>query len=358
MNTPFQLKLSIEIKCIFLQAEKKQIKQHTMKEQGLYPLKFMPLFKDKIWGGNKIRDIVGIDYSPLNRCGELWVLSALEGNETVVENGFLAECTLPEVIEMYNDELLGEENFDRFSTEFPLLIKLIDANDNLSIQVHPDDDYAYKHGMENGKTEMWYVLQADEGSEIYVGFNEKETKADIINRLRNKTFKEVMHKDIAQQGDLFFIPAGTMHAIGKGILLAEIQQSSDATFRLYDWDRKDEEGNPRQLHLEQGLEVLDLSKQEGTAKVHYHYHLNETNNLVECPYFVTNIMPLTQGLKKDYSNSDTFYLYFCVAGKGFVSSMGHRIPLSAGEILMIPAIAKDAIIEPSPMMEILEITIL
>ena len=358
MNTPFQLKLSIEIKCIFLQTEKKQIKQHTMKEQGLYPLKFMPLFKDKIWGGHKIRDIVGIDYSPLNRCGELWVLSALEGNETVVENGFLAECTLPEVIEMYNDELLGEENFDRFSTEFPLLIKLIDANDNLSIQVHPDDDYAYKHGMENGKTEMWYVMQADEGSEIYVGFNEKETKADIINRLRNKTFKEVMHKDIAQQGDLFFIPAGTMHAIGKGILLAEIQQSSDATFRLYDWDRKDEKGNPRQLHLEQGLEVLDLSKQEGTAKVHYHYHLNKTNNLVECPYFVTNIMPLTQGLKKDYSNSDTFYLYFCVAGKGFVSSMGHRIPLSAGEILMIPAIAKDSIIEPSPMMEILEITIL
>lgn len=330
----------------------------TMKEQGLYPLKFMPLFKDKIWGGNKIRDLVGIDYSPLNRCGEVWVLSALKENESVVENGFLAECTLNEVIEMYSDELLGEDNFNRFYTDFPLLIKLIDANDNLSVQVHPDDNYAQKHGMENGKTEMWYVLQADNEAEIYVGFNQKETKADIINRLRNKTFQQVLHKDKVEQGDLFFIPAGTIHAIGKGVLLAEIQQSSDATFRLYDWDRVGENNQPRELHLEQGLEVLDLSQQEGTAKIHYHYHPNETTNLVQCPYFVTNVIPLTQALKKDYSNSDTFYIYFCVAGKGFVTSMGHRIPLSAGEILMIPAIAQDTLIEPQPLMEILEITIL
>ncbi|MBR1770100.1 MAG: class I mannose-6-phosphate isomerase, partial [Bacteroidales bacterium] len=309
-----------------------------MEERGIYPLKFMPLFKDKVWGGNKIKDIVGVDYSPLERCGELWVLSALEGQETVVENGFLAECTLPEVIEMYMDELVGEENFDRFSSDFPLLIKLIDAKENLSVQVHPDDDYAYKNGMTNGKTEMWYVLQADEKSEIFVGFNEKETKADVINRLRNKTFGQVLHRDEVQQGDLFFIPAGTVHAIGKGVLLAEIQQSSDATFRLYDWDRVDSEGKSRTLHVEQALQVMDLSKQEDTAKAHYHYHLNETSNLVECPYFVTNIMPLTQGLKKDYSQTDTFYLYFCVAGKGFVTSMGHKIPLSAGEILMIPAV--------------------
>ncbi|MCF0211049.1 MAG: class I mannose-6-phosphate isomerase [Bacteroidales bacterium] len=330
-----------------------------MEERGLYPLRFMPLFKDKIWGGNKIRDIVGIDYSPLNRCGELWVLSGIEGEETVVENGFLAECTLNEVIEMYTDELLGEENFDKYSTEFPLLIKIIDAKENLSAQVHPDDHYASCHmGQSNGKTEMWYVLQADQDAKIYSGFTQKETKADVINRLRNKTFVDVMHADEAKQGDCYFIPAGKMHAIGKGVLLAEIQQSSDATFRLYDWDRVDDNGNPRQLHLEQGLEVLDLSKQEGTAKEHYHFHLNETTNMVQCPYFVTNIMPLTQGLKKDLSNNDTFYLYFCTAGKGFVTSMGHRIPLSAGEILMIPAKAEDALIEPNPMMEILEITTL
>jgi mannose-6-phosphate isomerase len=327
-------------------------------EQGLYPLKFMPLFKDKIWGGNKIRDIVGIDYSPLNRCGELWVLSNIEGDETVVENGFLRETTLSEVIEMYNDELLGEENFERFGNDFPLLIKLIDANDNLSVQVHPDDDYAQKHGMENGKTEMWYVLQADKGSKIYQGFNEKETKADIINRLRNKTLVDVLHKDDAEKGDLYFIPGGTVHAIGKGVLLAEIQQSSDTTFRIYDWDRVDDKGRQRELHLEQGLQVMDLCKQVGSSKVDYHYHLNKTTNLVKCPYFTTNLIPLTSALKKDYSLYDTFFLYLCTQGSGMINCLNQRIPLKAGEIMMIPAISEEVVIEPNNMMEILEITII
>ena len=329
-----------------------------MEERGLYPLKFMPLFKDKIWGGNKIKDLLGVDYSPLNRLGELWVLSAVEGEETVVENGFLAECTLKEVLEMYADELVGENNFDRFGDDFPLLVKIIDAHDNLSVQVHPDDDYALANGMNNGKTEMWYVLQADEGAKIYTGFSVNETKADIINRTRNKTVGEVLHHDHAQQGDLYYIPAGTVHAIGKGVLLAEIQQSSDSTFRIYDWDRVDDNGNPRQLHLEEGLKVMNLSAQKETAKCHYHYHLNETSVMIECPYFVTNIIPLTTGLRKDLSNADTFFLYFCVAGKGFVSCMNSRIPIKAGEVIMIPAIAKEALLEPSPMMEILEITVL
>ncbi len=328
----------------------------NMKEKGLYPLKFMPLFKDKIWGGNKVRDLLGIDYSPLNRLGELWVLSCIEGQETVVENGYLAECTLKEVLEMYADELIGENNFDNYGTDFPLLIKIIDANDNLSVQVHPDDKYAQKHDMPNGKTEMWYVLQADEGAKIYCGFNNKETKADIINRTNNKTIKDILHYDMAEPGDLFYIPAGTVHAIGKGVLLAEIQQSSDATFRIYDWDRVDDNGKARELHLEQGLQVMDLSKQEDTAKAHYHYHLNETTNLVKCPYFVTNLVPLTTPLKKDLSHADTFFLYFCVRGSGFVNCLKQRIPLSAGEILMIPAIADQAIIEPNNLMEILEIT--
>ncbi len=327
-------------------------------EKTLYPLKFMPLFKDKIWGGNKVRDLIGVDYSPLERLGELWVLSAVEGQETVVENGFLAECTLKEVLEMYADELVGEDNFDKFGEDFPLLIKIIDAADNLSVQVHPDDEYAWANDMQNGKTEMWYVLQADEGAKIYCGFNQKETKADIINRTRNNTIESVLHVDEAKQGDLYYIPAGTVHAIGKGVLLAEIQQSSDATFRIYDWNRKNEKGEARELHLEQGLKVMDLSAQEGTAKCHYHYHLNETTNMVESPYFVTNLIPLTTGLRKNLENSDTFYLYFCVAGGGFINCMKERIPLKAGEIIMIPAIAKDVLIEPTPMMEILEITTL
>ena len=205
---------------------------------------------------------------------------------------------------------------------------------------------------------MWYVLQADEDSKIYCGFNQKETKADIINRTRNKNIKEILHYDHAEKGDLYYIPAGTVHAIGKGVLLAEIQQSSDSTFRIYDWDRVDKDGKTRQLHLEEGLKVMDLSAQQETAKCHYHYHLNETTNLIESEYFVTNLMPLTTGLKKDLSNTDTFYIYFCVAGSGFVTCMQEKIPLKAGEVLMIPAIANDVLIEPSNMMEILEVTTL
>ncbi|MBQ7984105.1 MAG: class I mannose-6-phosphate isomerase [Bacteroidales bacterium] len=329
-----------------------------MEEKGLYPLKFMPLFKDKIWGGNKVRDLLKIDYSPLNRLGELWVLSGMEGEETVVENGFLAECTLKELLQMYSDELVGENNFDRFGDDFPLLIKIIDAHDNLSVQVHPDDDYAWQHGMDNGKTEMWYVLQADEEAKIWSGFNKKETKADIINRLRNKTIKDVLHYDQTERGDLFYIPAGTVHAIGKGVMLAEIQQSSDSTFRIYDWDRTDSNGKSRELHIEQGLQVMDLSAQTQTAKCHYHYHLNQTTNLIECPYFVTNLIPLNTPIKKDLSSYDTFFLYFCVAGNGFVHCMQQRIPFTAGEIVMIPAVADSAVIEPLSMTEILEITVM
>lgn len=329
-----------------------------METKGLYPLKFMPLFKDKIWGGNKVRDLIGIDYSPLNRLGELWVLSAIEGEETLVANGAFAECTLKELLEMYADDLIGEDNFDRFGTDFPLLIKIIDANDNLSVQVHPDDEYAWAHDMDNGKTEMWYLLQADEGAKIYTGFTQKETKADIINRIRNKTLTEVLHYDNAERGDLYYIPAGTVHAIGKGVLLAEIQQSSDSTFRIYDWDRVDKNGKSRELHLEQGLQVMDLNAQVGTAKCHYHYHLNETTNLIESDYFVTNLVPLHEAIKKDLSNADTFYLYFCVGGKGFVRSMNERVPIKAGEIILLPAIAENVILEPEPMMELLEITVL
>ncbi|MDD4529575.1 MAG: class I mannose-6-phosphate isomerase, partial [Bacteroidales bacterium] len=199
-------------------------------EQSLYPLKFMPLFKDKIWGGNKIKEIVGIDYSPLENCGELWALSSVEGDETIVENGFLAECTLREVIDMYTDELLGEKSYYEFGEHFPLLFKIIDAKEKLSVQVHPDNIMAQQKGMENGKTEMWYIMQADQGAEIISGFNKNMTKAELINRLRDKNLAQALNIEETEKGDLFFIPSGRIHAIGAGVLLAEIQQSSDATY--------------------------------------------------------------------------------------------------------------------------------
>lgn len=327
-----------------------------MQEKGLYPLKFLPLFKDKVWGGNKVRDLLSIDYSPLERLGELWVLSNIEGQQTVVENGFLAESTLSDLLEMYSDELVGEENFNKFYTDFPLLIKIIDANSNLSVQVHPDDQYAQKNDLSSGKTEMWYVLQADKGAKIYQGFNTKETKADIINRVRNHNLEEVLHSDTVAQGDLFFIPGGEVHSLGKGVMVAEIQQSSDTTFRIYDWDRPLTSERP--LHLDKALSVLDFTPKTNTAKYDYDYKINKTNKLLHCPYFTTNIIPLNAPLKKDLSVIDTFFLYFCVAGKGFLNAMNERVPIKAGEIILIPAICNELIIEPTPMIELIEITTL
>lgn len=323
-------------------------------EQSLYPLKFMPLFKDKIWGGSKIKDIVGIDYSPLERCGELWVLSGIEGDETIIENGFLAECTLSEVIDMYMDELLGEKCYNEFGEDFPLLFKIIDAKEKLSVQVHPDNKLARQKGMENGKTEMWYIMQADQEAEIISGFNKNMTKAELINRLRNKNLSEVLNTEKTEKGDLFYIPAGQIHAIGNGVLLAEIQQSSDATYRVYDWDRTDGNGDPRELHVADAIEALDFKEVGFSAKSGYDYKLNKTVQLVSCPYFTTNILHTSEAIKKDYSLLDSFVVYLCIEGHGFIHSLGQRIPLKAGEAMLIPAIAEDTIIEPNGLIKILE----
>lgn len=314
----------------------------------------MPLFKNKIWGGNKIKDM-GVDYSPLPNCGELWTLSDVKEQETIVQNGYLAECTLNEVLEMYADELVGEKCFKDFGTTFPLLFKIIDAADKLSIQVHPDNNYAYRHGLENGKTEMWYVLDADEDSKIISGFKQKVGKAEVINRVRNNTLIDVLNNESVEKGDVFFVPSGTVHALGKGCMVAEIQQSSDSTFRLYDWDRVDKDGNKRQLHVESALNVLDYTPITHSAKTHYHFHLNETVELVDCPYFTTNLLHLTQGLKKDYSMLDSFVVYQCVEGNGFINCLGQRIPLKQAEAILIPAIADQVTIEPNGIIKILEV---
>ncbi|MBP5644735.1 MAG: class I mannose-6-phosphate isomerase, partial [Bacteroidales bacterium] len=197
-----------------------------MLDTTLYPMKFLPLFKNKVWGGNRIKTL-GFDYDPLPNCGELWVLSSVEGNESVIDNGFLADNTVNEAIEIYMGELLGERNYDHFGPQFPLLIKLIDAADRLSIQVHPDDRLAIERGMDNGKTEMWYIIEADKGAEIVDGFAAKTTPEQYQQALADGTFEQLLHIEHPAAGDVLFIPAGRVHAIGRGILLAEIQQSSD-----------------------------------------------------------------------------------------------------------------------------------
>lgn len=306
-------------------------------ESALYPLKFMPLYKNKIWGGNKIKEL-GFDYDPLPNCGELWVLSGVEYNESIVTNGFLAENNLSEVLEIYMGELIGERNYEWFGNDFPILIKLIDSADDLSIQVHPDDKLAQSRGMDNGKTEMWYIVDAEEGATIVNGFTKDTTPIEYTDALQKGKLEELLHKEEVQKGDTFFIPAGRVHALGKGILTAEIQQSSDCTYRIYDYNRPGEDGRLRELHTQEAMDAIQFEKVTD-GRTHYLYSENKTVSLADTPYFTTNLIALTKPIRKDFHNLDSFVVYFCVEGIAAVKCMDEICPIHAGECVLIPAVA-------------------
>ena len=319
----------------------------------LYPMKFKPRFKDKIWGGNRMRTILGMDFSPLPNCGEAWVLSGVAGSGTTVVNGFLKGNELNELVEVYMEDLVGETAFDRYGNEFPLLVKFIDSNDSLSIQVHPDDAMAARLGIGNGKTEMWYILQADPGSEVISGFNRKMDVKTYSEYLEKNKLTEILNSEKAGKGDVFFIPAGRIHALGPGILLAEIQQTSDTTYRIYDWDRVDDQGKPRELHLDLALEAIDFSVPD-SYRSPYKNVLNKTTPLVACPQFTTQILAFDKAMRKDYSVLDSFVIYVCVEGSLRVECGKTIETLSKGEVLLIPAITEKVILLPSEECRILE----
>ena len=320
----------------------------------LYPLKFKPLFKDKIWGGDKIKTVMNMDFSPLPNCGEAWVLSGVEENETEILNGWLAGNDLNEIVEIYMGDLVGEKIFLKFGNEFPILVKFIDANDWLSIQVHPDDELAARRNEGMGKTEMWYILQADDGAELISGFSKKVDKEEYLKHLENKTLKSILNFEEVKSGDVFYIPAGRVHALGPGILLAEIQQTSDTTYRIYDWDRIDAAGFTRELHTELAVDAIDYNVYKD-YKTTYENKLNETVKLVDSPYFITNLIHLTKPLKKDYSELDSFVIYLCVEGGFELKYDEESIDISKGEALLIPAVFEEVRIYPDKESKILEV---
>lgn len=305
---------------------------------SLYPLKFHPILKDRIWGGTKLAGLYGKNLPPeVKMCGESWELSAVEGNVSVVSNGYLAGNDLQELIEVYMDELVGDRVFKRFGDEFPLLIKLIDASDVLSIQVHPKDELAMQRHNAFGKSEMWYILEAEEPSDIITGFNRTLSPEEYKELLRNGAIREVLKHERAKPNDFFFIPAGKVHAIGKGIVLAEIQQTSDITYRIYDWDRLDPSGMGRELHTELALEAIDFKKAADTRQS-LEPLLNTQQELVSCPYFKTNRLTLDKPLSVDLYDRDSFTVYMCTQGGGLVHCQGSEgIPLAQGELLLVPA---------------------
>lgn len=323
----------------------------------LYPLKFTPVFKDKIWGGSKIKTKLGLDFGELPNCGEAWVVSGVEGNQTRIQNGFLAGNELNEVLEIYMDELVGEHAFEEFGTEFPLLVKFIDANDYLSIQVHPDDALAAGRGLGNGKTEMWYILDAEPGATLISGFNSRVNREIYLESLENNKLRDILNVEEVASGDVYYIPAGRIHALGPGILLAEIQQTSDTTYRIYDWDRVDPSGNPRELHTEEALEAIDFTYHE-SYRTNYSKAKNKTVPVINSPHFITNLLDFNEPVQKDFSGLDSFVLQVCVEGAAQIHYEQGMVTLTKGEVVLLPATFDSVFLVPEPNCRILEVYML
>jgi mannose-6-phosphate isomerase len=322
----------------------------------LYPMKFRPRFKEKIWGGDRMKTVLGMDYTPLSNCGEAWVLSGVPGSETRVSNGFLKGNELNELVEVYMEDLVGEDAFERNGNEFPLLVKFIDSNDSLSIQVHPDDALAARRGLGNGKSEMWYILEAEAGAEIINGFNRKTDPKTYLEYLEKNRLTEILNSEKAHKGDVFYIPAGRIHALGPGILLAEIQQTSDTTYRIYDWGRVDENGKGRELHQDLALDAIDFSVPD-SYRTTYRNVLNQSAPLVSNPHFTTQTLAFNKAIRKDYSALDSFVIFVCVEGMTRVECRSSIETLKKGEVLLIPAILDNVILSPSGECRILEVFI-
>ena len=300
----------------------------------LYPLKFKTIYKDKIWGGQKIKTYLHKDFGALPNCGETWEISGVKSDVSIVANGELEGESLAELLEKYQGDLVGTKVHERFGNTFPLLVKFIDANDDLSIQVHPNDELAKKRHNSFGKTEMWYVIEADPGSTLISGFNKELTEQDYLDKFNSGHIMDILNKEDVKAGDVFFLPAGRVHTIGKGLLIAEIQQTSDITYRIYDFDRVDDKGNKRELHTEDALAAIDF-KHYPEYKTKYPSEKNKPVKLVSCPYFTTNLLDFTKSTVKDYSHLDSFVIYVCIEGDFMIKYNDTNYPVNMGDCILL-----------------------
>lgn len=321
--------------------------------ETLYPLKFKTIYKDKIWGGQKIKTYLHKDFGLLPNCGETWEISGLKTDVSVVANGPMEGQPLDKLVEKYKHQLVGEKVYARFGDTFPLLVKFIDANEDLSIQVHPNDELAKKRHNSFGKTEMWYVIQADPGSTLIAGFNRELNEQQYLEKFNSGHIMDILNKEDAKAGDVFYLPAGRVHTIGKGLLVAEIQQTSDITYRIYDFDRVDDQGNKRQLHTQEALAAIDY-KHYPAYKTKYERQKNKTVKLVSCPYFTTNVLDFTKNTEKDYAELDSFVIYVCIEGEFVIKYNGTVCPVKTGDCILLPKSIDKVQLETTSNFKILE----
>lgn len=310
----------------------------------MQPLFFKPLLKSTLWGGNKIIPFKGLDIRQEN-VGESWELSGVKGNESVIASGVYERLTISEVIRHEKANLLGHENYERFGDEFPLLIKFIDACQDLSIQVHPDDETARRQGRSRGKTEMWYLMECDKDAHLRSGLKAKITPEEYKAMVADDTICDAIADYAVKEADCFFLPAGRIHSIGAGCFLAEIQQTSDVTYRIYDFKRRDKDGNMRELHTEEAAESIDYHV-EKDYQTHYQNRKNEGVELVRCPYFKTAVYDLDEPMQLDYSELDSFVVLIALDGEAeLTDNENNRVTLRAGQTVLYPATTKTIQVE-------------
>ncbi len=319
------------------------------------PLKFIPILQEKIWGGTKLIDVLQKNNTlQSDIIGESWEVSTVKDAVSVVAEGIYKGKTLVDLIKEFPVELLGKKVAEKFPNEFPLLIKFIDAKQDLSIQLHPNNVLAQKRHQSYGKTEMWYIMQADNNAEIIVGFKEEVDVKTYQKYLIEGKITEILNSEKVQEGDVYFIPTGRIHAIGAGVLLAEIQQTSDITYRIYDWERTDKNGKSRELHTEQALDAMDF-KVIDSYKTLYKKEENISTEVVNCPFFTTAILPVKDAVEKDFSARDSFTILMNVKGNAKINYGDESMSLAYGETILIPNTLNKITIDTLEQTELLEV---
>jgi len=323
----------------------------------LYPLKFETVLREKVWGGKAL--VKNYNKKPASSAaiGESWEISAVSDYQSVISNGFLAGNNIEEVIEVYMGDITGDSIYEKFGNEFPLLIKFIEAREDLSIQVHPNNKLAKERHKAYGKTEMWYILECEEGAKIYTGFRDGVTKELYQKAVTDGTVPDLLNVEAAKPGDTFFTPAGRVHAIGAGIVLVEIQQTSDITYRIFDWNRKDSGTEKRELHTELALDAIDFNDSDHNI-IRKDPELNKSVNLVSCDFFNTDLIVFNTALKKEYYFNDSFVVYICLEGEFNIIWDGESERVIKGETVLLPAQIKEVMLEPVGEAKLLEIFII
>ena len=307
-----------------------------MHSDNLSILKFAPIFKSVIWGGTRIAQFKNLP-SQGDHVGESWELSPMKGNESVVSEGPLKGHTLPELMSTCGREIMGARLFEKYGTHFPLLIKFIDSTDDLSIQVHPDDALAEKRHDSLGKTEMWYSVMPAEGAYLYAGFKQQITPDRFREMVADNTIVSVLGKYYPKQGDMFFLPAGRVHSIGRGNFVLEIQEASDITYRIYDYDRRDAQGNPRQLHIEESVDAINYADTDMEVS-HFAPETNVETVMEKCEFFTTTLIEVKGEVALDLKARDSFSVIIATRGDAVLTDNEGRVTeLRQGETVLVPS---------------------